>query len=262
MTDPVSLGVTWYFNTAGIGEGDGYRWLSYETHHDPSAADFVLMAPVAGLTLVELTAERNPSIVLARNHDSRFVFYATRLVPPGVPEEGDIKNRRISASVLGVATADGGHGPLVDAAVSALEGDLARSLPLNWTAGSPAVDHQSSSWPMTRDGTASRPQTAGHRPQSVRLPPTSRSIAATALASLSAIDLDDLPPDQILLLDNDALGLEELDRLRPWWAITPLVKEQVTIAGNSKSGDWRQLALVLGLAAFAALVAILLWAFL
>jgi hypothetical protein len=255
---PRSAGVAWYFKTAGAGEEDEYQWLASEPGQQASQAELVLMAPVAGSTLVKLTSVNSPSSVLARLDDGHLVFYATRLTPPGAPEKGDHMNRRISASVLGVAAAHADPSVLIDAAVAALNEDLASRLPLRWTEGSPAVDPEPASWPLPGRGIVPRGQEAD-RQQSIGLPPASRPAVAATLAALSPTDLEAFPGGRIVLLETDVLDLEKLDQLRPWRVVSPLVKQQVTFPRGSKSGYHRQLILVVivGLAALAVLGAFL-----
>jgi hypothetical protein len=264
VTGPEPPGMTWYFNTAGASEQDGYRWFAGKAGHAPSQAELLLMAPIAGSNLVKLTSEISPSIVLAKIPDWGYVFYATRLASPGAPAEGDHMKRRISVSVLGIAAADADACVLVDAAVAALQGDLAGRLPLSWTAGSPAIDQQPARWPLSKRDIVPLPR-SGSDQESIGLPPARRSAAATALAALSSDDLGAFTPDRILLLDSDVVNLADLDRLRPWRVISPLVKEQVTFPRGSKSLDNRQLAfvfwLVLGLIEIGVLAGVLVWFF-
>jgi hypothetical protein len=265
---PRPAGIAWYFKTAGAGEEDEYQWLAWEPGQQASQAELVLMAPVAGSTLVKLTSVNTPSSVLARLDDGQLVFYATRLTPPGAPEKGDHMNRRISASVLGVAAAHADPSVLIDAAVAALNEELASRLPLRWTEGSPAVDREPASWPLPgRDTTpgdeeADRRQSIGPPPasrQSIGLPPASRRAVAAALAALDQTDLQAFPGGRIVLLETDVIDLDQLDQLRPWRVVSPLVKQQVTFPRGSKSGHHGQLILliIVGLAALAVLGAFL-----
>jgi hypothetical protein len=258
MTPPGAQGVAWYLNTAGVSADDGYRWLALDPGHDAAKADVVLYAPFAGTTLVRLTSERTPSIVMLRTGDGSFIFYANKLAPPGAPEKGDYQRRPISASVLGIATDDAGPNVLVDAAIAALQGDLALNLPLEWTAGSPAVVGQPESWPAPRRGTVAQRQSAGLQ-ESVAMPPADRSVTTSALAALSAADLGSFPRERILVLQTDVLDVPELQRLRPWRVISPRVDKQVTLLRDPKS--WHYWQLIVGLIALAVVAAVLLAVF-
>jgi hypothetical protein len=263
MTLPGAQAVAWYFSTAGVGPDDGYRWLAADPRHDATTAEVMLHAPVAGTSLLGLTSEVTPSIVMSKVHDGGFVFYANRLAPPGAPEKGDLQRRPISASVLGIAPPDADPSPLIAAAVAALRQELARCLPLTWTAGSPKLVSEAESWPPPGRDALPQPQAAGQLrvadlEESVGLNPAKRDLATTALASLSAADLEAFQTDRVLLVQTTVLELPDLERLRPWRAISPAVptvKEQVTFLRESKSAYRWQLSL--GLIALAVLATVL-----
>lgn len=256
MTTAESPGVAWYFNTAGVDANNDYRWFSWEPRHEASTAENVIYAPLAGTTLVQLTAN-TPSIILARSHDYGFVFYANRLAAPGAPEKGDYLGRPITASVLGVAAPGADPGPLVKATAAAAEGDLAGLLPLRWADGKPTLDLDSADWPPSQRLSRQAQQTPDFR-ESIGLPVADQALVTDALASIAADDLVDVSPDRLLVLRNDAMDRERLRQLHPWRAISPVLSEQVTFPPYPKSWTRRVIlvtATVLSVAAIAWIVA-------
>jgi hypothetical protein len=247
--------VEWYFKTAGAEPEDGYRWLSWETRHVTVRADRLLKETrVAETTLQDLTLPSTPSIVLARFPDGRFAFYANEVLPQGAPEQGapkgDYMGRPIAVNVLGVAPADADPDCLLDAAVAAFRQQLARQLPLSWTAaGSPQLAApRPDRWP---EGIAVQAEAAdfnwiSFRPQT----DSARTDVAAQLAALSLTDLRKFPKDRILALESEALDLAGLERLQPWRAVTSQVdpvKEKVTRPWRPKSGGYPVLAVACGI---------------
>ncbi|MFE0460429.1 hypothetical protein ACFW1A_14400 [Kitasatospora sp. NPDC058965] len=132
--------VRWYVNTAGVPRDSGYRWYPLEPGVDPAPAQAALHTPVAGCAPDRLVSDEDPSLLLARAADGRWLLFVGGLVPPRVPVG---RHRRIGALLLGIAPPGGSPLPLLAVARLALAdgagAEVAAALPLHWEEGRPVV---------------------------------------------------------------------------------------------------------------------------
>jgi hypothetical protein len=213
---------SWYLQTAGAGPDHDYTWFALEPGDESMAAAEVVSGEFAGQPFRDLVSEREPSTLLGRRSDGAYVFYANRLRPPNVPEDGDYMGRPISVSLLGIA------GPeavteLVDAAIAVLKGRLAENLPVTWEEGVPVVARSTETALAPRltvaNGQQPRPRIDG----GTMFPESDRGAAAELLASLTRQDFQEFPVNRPLLLASATLDVDDLRAIRPWLAVTPKV---------------------------------------
>ncbi|ROO52318.1 hypothetical protein EDC02_7240 [Micromonospora sp. Llam0] len=214
-TSTAQAGVQWFVQTAGVGQDQGYRWLSLDGAGDEALPKTLTYQPVGGRRLVEFLSERAPSVVLGRRADRSYLLCVDGLRHPQAPAEGDYQGRPISTTLLGYAPSGADPRPLLAAAAAAVNDDLVARLPLRWVDSAPVVDPRSMPWtPPALASVRDRADVKG----SVGLPLGERARIARDLAAVSRDDLHRFPADRLLILVNELLPIDQIAERRPWRA--------------------------------------------
>ncbi|MFF5078263.1 hypothetical protein ACFY36_14520 [Actinoplanes sp. NPDC000266] len=243
--------ILWFVNTAGVSPDDGYQWRSLDGKTDPSEAKAVEYGSVAGRELLRLVTASRPCLVLGRLQDRSFVLYVSGLLPTGAPTQGDSQNRPITATLLGIASKATAPRPLVNAAAAALTGRLAEFLPLSWTAnGHPEIDMTRDQWLPPAPVSSAVPNV--QLSHGALVSPADAGRVADELLSLRADQMADFPIDRPLVLMTNALVPAELEKLRPWRAISPQVARR--IAFPDEDGFWTRRRVLIAVLAGAVVV--------
>ena len=210
----------WYVSTAGVSRDDDYRWLALAAG-DITVPQDVVYERLGGSKLGDLTSdsELNPSVVLWRRSDGSFAVYADGMLHPDAPAKGDYHSRTIRVALMGIS-AD--PAPLLAAAALALTGDLAPAVPVRWVASSPVVVTGADRWSPPVPRPAGDPTgLPGDLHGSWGLPWAQSPAVARELAGLDAEALRSYPKGRILLFSTKLIGVDQLEQLRPWRALTP-----------------------------------------